>query len=88
MLKKSTSKSALMVALVTGNVIWGGTVVHAEEPNQAFTLDPMVVTAQRMETRDLDTPASITVISSEEIEKSGAVNVDTLLAQQIGFNGM
>ena len=54
MLKKSTSKSALMVALVTGNVIWGGTVVHAEEPNQAFTLDPMVVTAQRMETRDLD----------------------------------
>lgn len=51
MLKKSTSKSALMVALVTGNVI-GGTVVHAEEPNQAFTLDPMVVTAQRMETRD------------------------------------
>lgn len=48
MLKKSTSKSALMVALVTGNVIWGGTVVHAEEPSQAFTLDPMVVTAQRM----------------------------------------
>lgn len=66
----------------------GGTVVHAEEPNQAFTLDPMVVTAQRMETRDLDTPAAVTVISSEEIKKSGAVNVDTLLAQQIGFNGM
>lgn len=65
----------------------GGTVVHAEEPNQAFTLDPMVVTAQRMETRDLDTPAAVTVISSEEIKKSGAVNVDTLLAQQIGFIG-
>ena len=88
MLKKGTSKSALMVALVTGNVSWGGTVVHAEEPSQAFTLDPMVVTAQRMETRDLDTPAAVTVISSEEIKKSGAVNVDTLLAQQIGFNGM
>ena len=88
MLKKGTSKSALMVALATGNVIWGGTVVHAEEPSQAFTLDPMVVTAQRMETRDLDTPAAVTVISSEEIKKSGAVNVDTLLAQQIGFNGM
>ena len=66
----------------------GGTVVHAEEPSQAFTLDPMVVTAQRMETRDLDTPAAVTVIPSEEIKKSGAVNVDTLLAQQIGFNGM
>lgn len=34
----------------------GGTLVHAEEPNQAFTLDPMVVTAQREEKRDVDTP--------------------------------
>lgn len=88
MVKKSLSKSALMVALLTGNVIWGGTVVHAEEPNQAFTLDPMIVTAQRTETRDLDTPASVTVIGEEEIKKSGAINIDTLLAQQIGFNGM
>ena len=35
MLKKGTSKSALMVALATGNVIWGALVVHAEEPSQA-----------------------------------------------------
>ena len=34
MLEKSMGKSALMVALVTGNVIWGGYTVHAEEPNQ------------------------------------------------------
>lgn len=27
----------------------GGTAVHAEEPNQVFTLDPMVVTATRTE---------------------------------------
>lgn len=44
MLEKSIGISALMIALVTGNVIWGGTAVHAEEPNQVFTLDPMVVT--------------------------------------------
>ena len=53
----------------------GGTVVHAEEPNQAFTLDPMVVTAQRMETRDLDTPASTTIISDKEIKDAGYKNV-------------
>ena len=69
MLKKSTSKSALMVALVTGNVIWGGTVVHAEEPNQAFTLDPMVVTAQRMETRDLDTPAAVVLLPKKKLKR-------------------
>ena len=38
MLEKSMGKSALMVALVTGNVIWWGYTVHAEEPNQVFTL--------------------------------------------------
>ena len=30
MLEKSMGKSALMVALVTGNVIWGGYTVHAD----------------------------------------------------------
>lgn len=29
MLEKSIGISALMIALVTGNVIWGGTAVHA-----------------------------------------------------------
>ena len=58
MLEKSIGISALMIALVTGNVIWGGTAVHAEEPNQVFTLDPMVVTATRTEKRDVDVPAS------------------------------
>lgn len=48
MLEKSMGISALMIALVTGNVIWG-TAVRAEEPNQVFTLDPMVVTATRTE---------------------------------------
>ena len=59
MLEKSMGKSALMVvALVTGNVIWWGYTVHAEEPNQVFTLDPMVVTATRTEKRDVDVQQS------------------------------
>lgn len=62
MLEKSIGISALMIALVTGNVIWGGTAVHAEEPNQVFTLDPMVVTATRTEKRDVDVPASTTQV--------------------------
>ncbi|MBQ7883684.1 MAG: TonB-dependent receptor [Phascolarctobacterium sp.] len=87
MKKQTLTKSMLMTALICGFVQWGGTAVHAEEL-QEFTLDPMVVTAQRMETRDLDTPASTTVITAEEIAQSGAPNVDTLLSRQIGFNGM
>ena len=45
----------------------GATVVHAEEPSQAFTLDPMVVTATRYEKRDVDVPASTTVLTGQEL---------------------
>lgn len=72
---KKFTKSILMTALITGSVIWGGTTVFAEENVGEFTLDPMVVTAQRMETRDLDTPASVSVITAKDIEKTGATTV-------------
>ena len=36
MLKKGMGKSILMTVLITGNVIWGGTVVYAEEGLQQF----------------------------------------------------
>ena len=42
-----------------------------------FVLDPMVVTAQRMETRDLDTPAAVSVVSKEEME-SKAFTIDNV----------
>ena len=88
MLKKSSTKRALITAFLTSNVIWGGTIAYAEEPSQAFTLDPMVVTAQRSETRDLDTPAATTVITAKVLKDTGAVNVFDALEHTIGFNSM
>ena len=68
MLKKSLSKSALMIALMTGNVIWGGTAVHAEEP-QHFLLDEYVVTATRTPVKEFDANANISVVTSKDIER-------------------
>lgn len=73
MLKKNLSKSALVVALLTTTVIWRGTTAYAEDPNQAFTLDPMIVTAQRTETRDLDTPAKLLISLPNKILKKPAI---------------
>lgn len=78
MLKKNLSKSALVVALLTTTVIWRGTTAYAEDPNQAFTLDPMIVTAQRTETRDLDTPATTNIITEQNIKEAGYKNVNDL----------
>ena len=56
----------LMTALILGSVQWG-TPVHASELD-TFTLDEYVVTAARTETKLVDTPANITVVTAEQIE--------------------
>lgn len=59
-----------------------------------FTLESIVVTAQREATRDLDTPAAVEVFTRKDIVKSGALNAYDVLrntlgvtAHSQGFNG-
>ena len=79
------TKSLLMTALITGSVLWGGTNVFAAESVGEFELDPIVVTAQRTETRDLDTPAAVSVITAKDIENSGAKTAYEIIERQVGF---
>lgn len=64
----------------------GGTGVYAAETLNEFTLDPLVVTAQRMETRDLDTPATTTIITADKIKNSGYKNVFDAIEHQVGLS--
>ena len=53
------------------------------QPNSEF--NPVVVTAQRQEQKEFELVANnLTVISAEEIEKSGASTIGELLNQQVG----
>lgn len=83
-MKQSLSKSVLMSALITGCVSYGY-VANAAENMQEFILDPMIVTAQRMEKEDLDTPATVEVIDSEKIERSGAGSAFEILRNSLGI---
>lgn len=67
-----------MTALITGSVLWGGTSVFAEEL-QEYTLDPMLITAQRMETKDLETPAAVEVYTHEDLMATGGSNLQEAL---------
>lgn len=58
---------------------------YAEEP-QYFSLEEMVVTASRVETSKVDTPANITVISQEKLEESNYANAAEALADVPGVN--
>ena len=42
---------------------------------QVYELNPVTVTAQRMETTDLKTPAAVEVLTADEIQKTGATSV-------------
>lgn len=83
-MKRNFSKGLLMTALITGSVMWGGTNVFAEEL-QEYSLDPMVITAQRMETKDLKTPAAVEVVTKEKIENSGAGSAYDVLQNALGI---
>lgn len=78
------TKSLLMTALITGSVMLGSGAALAAENVGEFELDPMVVTAQRMETRDLDTPATTTIITAKDIKDKGYTSVFDALEQSIG----
>ena len=84
---KRKGKKLVLGALLTSCLLLDtGVVLAAEEELAEFTLDPIMVTAQRRETRDLDTPASVDVITSEKIEQMGVRTVFEALEHTIGIS--
>ena len=52
---------------------------------QVYELNPVTVTAQRMETTDLKTPAAVEVLTADEIQKTGATSVHEALKFSTGI---
>ena len=49
-----------------------------------YELSPIVVTAERMDTKELETPAAVEVIGAERIAATGASNVQEALKYSTG----
>ena len=82
---KKEVRASVAAAVLASVVVVGGTSVFAEEPIQSFTLDPMVVTATRTEKRDVDVPASTTILSAEDLKATGAQNLQVALGRVPGL---
>jgi outer membrane receptor protein involved in Fe transport len=79
---------ALGAFMPSSPVAWGAdtdspTPGRSEE---AVRLEPVVISASRVEQRLRDVPANVTVITREEIQQSPARTVDDLLRQIPGFS--
>ncbi len=90
---KQSRKGMLMAALICGTIVpvlFGGTSAYAAEKKAeedalaTFELNPMVITAQRTELSDLDTPAGTSVITAADIERSGAKTAYEVIERQVG----
>lgn len=82
---ESFSKGMLMSAIILGCVTIGGNTVFAENSTEEFTLDPMVITATRSEKRDVDVPASTTILSTQDLKNTGAQNLQVALGRVPGL---
>ena len=101
-MKTKMTKGMLMTALICGSIVpvlCGGVSVYAaeaaaEDALSSFELNPMIITAQRVETNDLNTPAAVEIYDEKKIEQSGAANAFDVLQDSLGvtmhsqgFNG-
>lgn len=59
--------------------------VHAEESKPDTTLETVVVTATRSEQTSVITPTAVSIITADEIQKSGAKNLVDILRIQAGI---
>ncbi len=83
-MKQKNYKSILLSTLLCGGLLLPSGRVLAEEELVVFDMDPMVITAQRVDTKELDTPASIEIYDVEKIEKSGGANAYDVLKNTLG----
>ncbi|CVK18318.1 TonB-dependent receptor plug domain-containing protein [Sporomusa sphaeroides] len=73
-------KNILMTMLITGTVFAGSaSALAAEKDVESYTLDSIVVTAQRYATEELDTPAAVEVFTQEQLVATGGTNLQEAL---------
>ncbi len=79
-----TATTALLMSMLVA------TTTGAEEKSDEYTLDPVIVTAQRYEKSDLQTPASTQVFTAEKLQATGANNLQEALKYAVGvtYNAM
>lgn len=77
MKKKDTALAGALLLVLAG---WS-----AADAADVYTLDPIIVTAERMDTKELKTPAAVEVMDEDEIRATGAATVQEALKFSTGI---
>lgn len=74
----------MVLSGITLSMLVGGTTAFAEEV-ATYELNPVLVTAQRSVTKDMETPAAIEVLHADDLQKTGATSVQEALKFSTGI---
>jgi len=87
MLLQNKTKIKLIVLALSTTITSSTAYANSSETDKTpeYNLDQVLVTAQRYETRDVDTPASTSIYTYEQLQATGAKNVLEALKLTEGF---
>lgn len=77
MKKKDTALAGALLLVLAG---WS-----AADAAEIYTLDPIIVTAERTNTKELKTPAAVEIITDKQIRETGAANMQEALKFSTGI---
>ena len=77
MKKKNTALAGALLLVLAG---WS-----AADAAEIYTLDPVIVTAERTDTKELKTPAAVEIITDKQIRETGAANMQEALKFSTGI---
>jgi outer membrane cobalamin receptor len=78
--------AVLIVPLLGALLLAAAPAGGQESPSEPVRLEPVVVTATRLEQKADEAPAAVTVITRDEVRESPAQTLDDLLRQVPGFS--
>ncbi|MDU4960795.1 MAG: TonB-dependent receptor [Sporomusaceae bacterium] len=80
------TRQILVTMAITGTLFGGSsTSLAAEDDSQEFSLDQIIVTAQRYEKRDVDVAASTEILTGRDLQNTGASNLFNALKFSTGI---
>lgn len=77
MKKKNTALAGALLLVLAG---WS-----AADAAEIYTLDPVIVTAERTDTKELKTPAAVEIMEEPDIRATGATTVQEALKFSTGI---
>jgi len=83
--RKVLATGVALAALMTTASAWAQTAPAALDPQQATSVDEIIVTAQRRSQRLQDVPVTVTVFGAEELEQARIKDVDDVATRTPGL---